>query len=62
MAAPKKKVSQSRRDMRRSHISVEPKNLVACPNCGEAKLQHNVCTNCGVYNGHQILKDKRQEA
>lgn len=62
MATPKKKVSQSRRDMRRSHIYVEPKNLVDCPNCGEAKLQHNVCTNCGVYNGRQILKDKRQEA
>lgn len=62
MATPKKKISQSRRDMRRSHISITPKNVVACPNCGEARLPHNVCSNCGMYNGRQILKDKRLEA
>ena len=62
MATPKKKISKSRRDMRRSHISITPKNVASCPNCGEAKLPHNLCANCGMYNGRQILKDRRLEA
>jgi large subunit ribosomal protein L32 len=60
MAVPKKKISKSRRDMRRSHLALAPVAPVLCPRCGEPKLQHHMCTNCGVYNGRQILKDKRQ--
>lgn len=59
MAAPKKKTSKSRRDMRRSHISVMPKNLMVCPNCGSMKLPHHVCPSCGFYNGRQILKSRQ---
>ena len=62
MAVPKKKVSKSRRDMRRSHLAITPVNSVACSVCGESKLPHNMYSNCGTYNGRQILKDKRQEA
>lgn len=59
MAVPTKKISKSRRDMRRSHLAISPVNVVLCPNCGESKLPHHICKNCGVYNGKQILKDKR---
>jgi large subunit ribosomal protein L32 len=62
MAVPKKKISKSRRDMRRSHLALVPTNVVNCPNCGESKLPHHMCDNCGMYNNHQILKDKRQSA
>ncbi len=62
MAAPKKKVSKSKRDMRRSHLALTPTNTVPCPNCGEAKLPHHLCKTCGMYNGNQVLKDKRQIA
>ncbi len=62
MAVPKKKISKSRRDMRRSHLAITPVNSVACSVCGESRLPHNMCDNCGTYNGRQILKDKRQEA
>ncbi|MDR2068155.1 MAG: 50S ribosomal protein L32 [Holosporaceae bacterium] len=61
MAVPKKKISKSRRDMRRSHLALKPVNTVACPNCGEAKLPHHACRTCGIYNGRQILKDIRQD-
>jgi large subunit ribosomal protein L32 len=27
-----------------------------CPQCGEVKLPHRVCGNCGYYNGKQIVK------
>jgi large subunit ribosomal protein L32 len=55
-AVPKKKISKSRRGMRRSqtHISIPP--LSDCPNCRAPKPTHRVCPTCGTYNGHQILK------
>ncbi|MDR1982368.1 MAG: 50S ribosomal protein L32 [Holosporaceae bacterium] len=62
MAVPKKKISKSRRDMRRSHLALAPTNVTACPHCGESKFSHHVCNNCGMYKNHQILKDKRQSA
>jgi large subunit ribosomal protein L32 len=62
MAVPKKKISKSRRDMRRSHLALVHTNVVTCPNCGESKLQHHMCDNCGMYNNRQILKDRRQSA
>lgn len=60
MAVPKKKISKSRRDMRRSHIALKTVNVVACPTCGEPHLPHNMCNACGTYNGRQILEDRRQ--
>ncbi|MDR2646393.1 MAG: 50S ribosomal protein L32 [Holosporaceae bacterium] len=62
MAVPKKKISKSRRDMRRSHLALVSTNVVTCSNCGESKLPHHMCDNCGMYNNRQILKDKRQFA
>ncbi|MFL6747089.1 MAG: 50S ribosomal protein L32, partial [Sphingomicrobium sp.] len=26
-----------------------------CPNCGELKLPHNLCSACGHYNGREIV-------
>jgi large subunit ribosomal protein L32 len=62
MAVPKKKISKSRRDMRRSHLALTPTNISLCPSCGESKLPHHMCDNCGMYNGRQILKNKRRSA
>ncbi|MDR1375237.1 MAG: 50S ribosomal protein L32 [Holosporaceae bacterium] len=61
MAVPKKKISKSRRDMRRSHLALKPVASAACPNCGDAKLPHHLCKTCGIYNGRQILRDRRQD-
>jgi large subunit ribosomal protein L32 len=55
MAVPKKKVSKSRRDMRRAHLALKPINLVECANCGEAKRPHHVCQACGQYDGRDVI-------
>ena len=55
MAVPKKKVSKSRRDMRRSHHRLRAVNLGECSNCGELKLPHHVCHACGHYNGREVI-------
>lgn len=63
MAVPKKKVSKSRRDLRRSHLVLKKiEGLGVCKNCGAATMPHNVCSVCGQYNNRQILADTRANA
>jgi large subunit ribosomal protein L32 len=54
MAVPRKKVSKSRRNMRRSHHRLRPVNVSECPNCGEFKRPHHICAACGHYNGREV--------
>lgn len=56
MAVPKKKTSHQKQHKRRANWKLEPVNYVLCPNCGEAKISHLVCTSCGYYNGREYLK------
>ena len=58
MAVPKHKTSKSKRDMRRSHKNLEAPILSTCPECGDPKLPHHVCPNCGQYKGKQITEAK----
>jgi len=30
-------------------------NLVDCPSCGQKKLNHHVCKECGQYKGEEVL-------
>jgi large subunit ribosomal protein L32 len=61
MAVPKKKTSQSRRNMRRAHDSLKPVNSVECSNCGVRKLPHHLCKACGHYNGRQVISFSSHE-
>ena len=54
MAVPRKKVSRSRRDMRRSHDALRRVAPGDCPNCGESKLPHHICAYCGHYRGREV--------
>lgn len=57
MAVPKRKVSRARRDKRRSSVwKLDAPTLVKCPECGELKVPHRVCDNCGFYNGKEVIK------
>jgi large subunit ribosomal protein L32 len=56
MAVPRKKVSRSRRNMRRAHDSLKAVTTVECPNCGEIKRPHHVCQACGHYDGREIAE------
>jgi large subunit ribosomal protein L32 len=55
MAVPKKKVSPSRRNMRRSHHALLAPAYVECPNCGELKRPHHLCEACGHYGGREVV-------
>jgi large subunit ribosomal protein L32 len=55
VALPKKKISSARRGQRRSqdHLVLPP--LMTCPQCKQRKVTHQVCPNCGTYNGIDVL-------
>jgi len=56
MAVPKKKTSQSRRNMRRSHHALSAMAHNECKNCGELKRPHHVCSHCGHYDGREVAE------
>jgi large subunit ribosomal protein L32 len=64
MAVPKKKVSPSRRDMRRSHHALTATNVVEDKDTGEFRRPHHVDLKTGMYKGRQVLvrKEKGEEA
>ena len=49
MAVPKKKISKSRRDMRRSHHALRPPNTGECSNCRTVRASHRLAPTllCG---------------
>jgi len=59
-ALPKRKISKSRRDKRRTHDALSTYHLVPCSECGQMHRSHHVCLNCGTYKGFQVLKDTRE--
>ncbi len=56
MPVPKKRVSRTRRDKRRTHKKVTPPNLVACPHCEEMMLPHHICPSCGFYKERSVVQ------
>ena len=60
MAVPKKKVSKSKRNMRRSHDSLKGPTLSVDSSTGETHRRHHVTAD-GFYRGKRVI-DVPQEA
>lgn len=58
MGVPKRRLSRSKGNMRFAHYRLEAKSLSICPRCGEKKLPHRVCPNCGFYGVKKIFEIK----
>lgn len=67
MGLPKRKISRTRRDKRRTHYKLSSPSLSECPRCHQPKLSHHACPSCGFYKGKKVLvlkeekKEKKQE-
>ena len=61
MAVPKRKTSKSKRNMRRSHDSLDSINIINDKESGEPRISHRIDLSTGVYNGKQILKKKTNQ-
>lgn len=56
MALPKRRKSQARTRTRRAHDALTGPSIGNCPQCGEPKLPHRLCSGCGTYNGRTVIK------
>jgi len=56
MAVPKRKLSKSRKRLRRGHHSASGIQTQACPRCSAPRLSHRVCPSCGYYGGKKRLE------
>ena len=59
MAVPKRKVSPSRRNMRRSHHALGANSYVEDKETGELKRPHHVDLKTGMYKGRQVITGRR---
>ena len=61
MAVPKRKSSKARGRSRIANWKATAPTLVECPHCHEKKVAHQVCKNCGYYDGEQIVNLEKNE-
>jgi large subunit ribosomal protein L32 len=55
VALPKKKTTSAKRDKRRANWKLSSPNMTECSQCGEMKLSHRICKNCGYYNRKAVI-------
>ena len=62
-AVPFRKVSKTRKRMRRAHNAMVKPGVCTCPNSVEVIKPHRVCSACGTYKGKTevVLKEENQE-
>ena len=58
MAVPKRKISPSRRGMRRSHDKLVQPHYQEDATTGELVRRHHVDLKTGMYKGNQIVEPK----
>ena len=56
MAVPRNRLSNSRKNTKRSHHAKKPKSFSSCSNCKNAVLPHTICQSCGYYGGQLVMK------
>jgi len=56
MPVPKKRTSQSKKGMRRSHDHLSAPAYSECTQCHEIKRPHHVCPHCGYYKDKEVLE------
>ncbi|MFA6536115.1 MAG: 50S ribosomal protein L32 [Candidatus Paceibacterota bacterium] len=49
------RATRSHRNNRRSHHALAGGALSKCKECGQQKMAHQVCPNCGKYNGRVVV-------
>ena len=55
MAHPKRKISKTRRDKRRTHYNAIAPTVSVCSNCGTPIMYHRISGACGFYRGKQAI-------
>ncbi|WP_411818410.1 50S ribosomal protein L32 [Hyphococcus sp. DH-69] len=58
MAVPKRKVTPSKRGMRRAHDSLKGGTYIEDKDSGELRRPHHIDLKTGKYRGRQVLEPK----
>ena len=61
MAHPKRKISKTRRDKRRTHLKLKARTYYMDPESGEPVLYHRVSLESGYYRGRQVIAGADEE-
>jgi large subunit ribosomal protein L32 len=56
MPNPKRRHSPTRKGKRRSHDALTLPTFSVCGKCGNPKLPHRACPECGYYKGRQVTE------
>ena len=57
MEVPKQRMGRIRTRTRRAvHDRIDAPARCVCPQCGEVKLPHHVCPNCGYYKNREVIE------
>ena len=68
MAVPQRRISKTRKRLRRTHFKLQVAGLITCPKCGEMIKSHHVCPKCGYYDGKvaylngKLVKEEAKKA
>ncbi|HDM9124840.1 TPA: 50S ribosomal protein L32 [Listeria monocytogenes] len=54
MAVPFRRTSKAKKRKRRTHVKLQLPGMNECSNCGEYRLSHHVCSECGQYDGKDV--------
>ncbi|MBI4550046.1 MAG: 50S ribosomal protein L32 [Candidatus Omnitrophica bacterium] len=60
MANPKRRHSNMRTRLRRTHDTLKLASMSTCQHCGASILPHRICTHCGHYKGKQTVTIKQK--
>ena len=58
MAVPKRRWSKQRTHTMRSTWKLENPSVAKCKTCGEPTKPHRMCSECGFYDGKEIIAQK----
>ncbi|CAN5186874.1 50S ribosomal protein L32 [soil metagenome] len=56
MAVPKRRQSKQRQRKRRTHVKAAMPVYGSCPQCGDPRVPHRICANCGYYRSVQRVE------
>lgn len=61
MAVPQRRISKTRKRLRRTHFKLHTSGIAVCEHCGAMIHAHTVCPKCGYYDGKEVIKVKKVE-
>jgi large subunit ribosomal protein L32 len=60
-ALPFRRISKTRKRLRRTHMKLDLPGTTTCPKCGAVIKPHRACTECGNYKGKEVIKTAKTE-